>query len=287
MCRKPFYVAEASIVGTKNFIHISLVKPKGYTWKSGQYAFINIPDLNPIQWHPFSIASSPNGKYLSFMIKRNGDWSGKLIDKFYGIKAQEYDEQVGKLVDFQYQEDLRSYLMEMSIDPNEETVKRNTKLYPKVFISKAISAPAETAVNRRRLILIGAGSGIAPFLAMLDDQQHAAQGRISRRDGVSEDFVEEFKYTEKAHLVFISRDADQFSWLSPYIDKIMASRSFNRKLVLHLYLTRVKYTSIPTFLFWRAFMMRQRVDGARLFASNGRDSDNLPGNGNRGSDQSG
>lgn len=64
MCRKPFYVADASIVSTKNFVHLSLVKPEGYTYKSGQYAFINIPMIHPFQWHPFSIASSPNSKYM-------------------------------------------------------------------------------------------------------------------------------------------------------------------------------------------------------------------------------
>ena len=87
-CRKPFYVADVSVVSTKNFIHLNLIVPRGYTWKSGQYAFLNIPAIHPIQWHPFSIASSPNGNYLSFLIKRAGDWTGKLIDDFYDIKME-------------------------------------------------------------------------------------------------------------------------------------------------------------------------------------------------------
>jgi len=226
-----------------------LVKPQGYKWKSGQYAFINIPSIHPLQWHPFSIASSPNGKYLSFMIKRAGDWSGKLIDQFYQIKENEYEKKFEGNVPEEYKEDLWAYLMEMSIDVNEEDVRKHKKMFPKVYVSKAISAPAEMAAYRRRLIMIGAGSGIAPFLSLLDDQQMAAQNNHK----LAQTQEEEFKYIEKAHLVFISRDADQFSWLSPYIDKMMDSEVFNQKLELHLYLTSTEYSSIPSFIFWRAF----------------------------------
>ena len=258
MCRRPFYVADVSIVSTKNFMHLSLVVPKGYTWKSGQYAFINIPAVQAIQWHPFSIASSPNGQYLCFMIKRAGDWTGRLLDLFYEIKEQSFKDSIETMVDGKFDKEFREYLMQMNTEITDEIVQRNRVIFPKCYISKAVSAPAEMAQRRRRIILIGAGSGIAPFLALLDDQQVAAEGGRMRDGQLAKSYIEEYRSTEKAHLILTSRDADQFSWLSPFIDKIMKSDMNTDKVELHLYLTSTKCNTLPSFLFWRAFLLREQ-----------------------------
>jgi len=244
---------------------LNLIVPKGYTWKSGQYVFINIPGIHPLQWHPYSIASSPNGKYLSFMIKRNGDWSGKLIDRFYDIKSKDFN--CDNFVDSNYQEDLREYLMQMEIEINEDTLERNTRLFPRIFISKAISAPTEMAVTKKRIILIGAGSGIAPFLSVLDDQQVAAEGGRMRNGNLAASYIEEFRDVEKIHLIFTSRESDTFSWLSPFIDRIMESDKFSTKIELHLHLTSIKCQTLPSFIFWRAFLQRQMNKNKGLLAS--------------------
>lgn len=258
MCRKPFYVADISVVSTKNFIHLSLVVPTGYTWKSGQYAFLNIPQIAPIEWHPFSIASSPNGNYLSFLIKRAGDWSGRLIDMFYDIKMESFKETVETLVDSKFDKEFREYLMQMQCEVTDDIIRRNKVLFPKVYVSRSISAPAEMAARRRRVILIGAGSGIAPFLALLDDQQVAAEGGRTKNGVLAASYKEEYKDTEKAHLILTSRDADQFAWLSPYVDRIMGADGLSDKVELHLYLTSTKCNTLPSFLFWRSFLLREQ-----------------------------
>lgn len=47
----------------------------------------------------------------------------------------------------------------------------SNKAYPKIFISRPVTAPAQMAAERKHLVMIGAGSGIAPFLAFLDEEQ--------------------------------------------------------------------------------------------------------------------
>ena len=42
-------------------------------------------------------------------------------------------------------------------------------LYPKIHISRPITAPAETAVYHKNIILIGTGSGIAPYMSLLEE----------------------------------------------------------------------------------------------------------------------
>lgn len=248
-----------SISSSKTFMHLSLVKPRGWSHKSGQYAFINIPSIRTFEWHAFSIASSPNSEYLQFMIKKAGDWSDKLIDTFYDIKEQSYKQSVGDIVDSQYEDEFRKYLMQMNDDITEEIVKRNMAIFPKVFVSESVSAPAEMAARRRRLILVGAGSGIAPFLAFLDDQKVRAQGGRMRDGEIAASYREEFASTEKAHLIFASRDASQFSWLSPYINKIMSNDQLFDKVVLHMHLTGTKCNTLPSFLFWRAFLLLENM----------------------------
>jgi len=176
MCKNSFKVTNVSISSSKNFMHITLKVPKGYTWKSGQFAFINVPSVRKFEWHPFSIASSPNGKYLSFMIKRAGDWTGELIDKFYQTKKESFcidknlsnserlKATISGICSEKYQDELRDFIMQMNLGNHDDVSNKeessNTNFldlpisskYPTINISKPISAPAEMAVKRKKII---------------------------------------------------------------------------------------------------------------------------------------
>mmetsp|Transcript_16764 Transcript_16764/g.19410 ORF Transcript_16764/g.19410 Transcript_16764/m.19410 type:complete len:92 (+) Transcript_16764:484-759(+) len=56
--------------------------------KHGQFCFLNIPAIHPLQWHPFTVASAPGNPYLVLMIKKSGDWTQKLINRFYEVKKK-------------------------------------------------------------------------------------------------------------------------------------------------------------------------------------------------------
>jgi len=55
--------------------------------KIGQYFFVNFPTLNLFEWHPFSISSGPDEKYLEIHIKALGDHTRKLIDNAKGRES--------------------------------------------------------------------------------------------------------------------------------------------------------------------------------------------------------
>lgn len=44
-----------------------------FDYQCGQYAFINIPALSGLQWHPFTISSAPSDRYVTFHIKSMGE----------------------------------------------------------------------------------------------------------------------------------------------------------------------------------------------------------------------
>ena len=78
--RGGFEIVFAEVSRNKSFCFIHLKKPKYYKHVEGQYAFINIPDISFWQWHPFSIWTSNDSPYISFLIKDNGDFTSRLIN---------------------------------------------------------------------------------------------------------------------------------------------------------------------------------------------------------------
>lgn len=45
---------------------------RGFTYRPGQYAFINVPAISPWEWHPFSLTSAPSDDFISFHIGAAG-----------------------------------------------------------------------------------------------------------------------------------------------------------------------------------------------------------------------
>jgi len=52
---------------------------------------------------------------------------------------------------------------------------KNLKPSLKIHISRPITSPSDLALNYKNVILIGAGSGIAPFLSIMDHLIHLAK----------------------------------------------------------------------------------------------------------------
>jgi hypothetical protein len=66
------------LVQTKSggIVHLQLKKPLG--WKhvrSGMYAFLKVPHVSNIEWHPFTLTSTPDDPYLEFHFAAVGDWT--------------------------------------------------------------------------------------------------------------------------------------------------------------------------------------------------------------------
>lgn len=50
-----------------------------FTYEAGQYAFLCVPSLSQLQWHPFTISSAPHEPFVTFHIKVLGDWTNVLF----------------------------------------------------------------------------------------------------------------------------------------------------------------------------------------------------------------
>lgn len=56
-------------------------KKRGFSFKSGEYIYVNCPNISRLQWHPFTISSNPlNFNVFKVFIKNKGDWTSRFIE---------------------------------------------------------------------------------------------------------------------------------------------------------------------------------------------------------------
>jgi len=100
------------------------------------------------------------------MIKKNGDWTSKFINKLYEAKKQILKSDSIK-IDGVEQNEIFNVMLEF--DGNIQISEHWKFYYPTVHISRPITAAAESAAYKKYFVMIGAGSGIAPYLSFLED----------------------------------------------------------------------------------------------------------------------
>ena len=130
--------------------------------------------------------------------------------------------------------------------PLKEMKTRNKSFYPRVRIGRAWSTPNDTFMHRKNVILVGAGSGISPYLPLLEDAIRSDKGKGSL-----------FEF-ESVRVIFVARDGEQVSWISNYLFHLIESEWIIPQLQLYIFITLHKEVrSFPSFLFWRAFLLLQ------------------------------
>ena len=230
-CKYKFHVADWSLSPDKKFIMISFIKPRNYKLKHGQFCFINIPSIHPLQWHPFTVASAPGSPYLVLMIKHSGDWTRNLINKFYEVKKRtmRFDElNIRNYDEF----DVFNILHDIHEDiPLKDKKDRNKHFYPMVQISSPCPTPWETFMERENLILIGAGSGIAPFLPFLEEAMRMDKGKENNYLAKNQNFC------KSCFLVFVAREGEQISWVSNYLFHLLTTEFMIPQFEFYIYIT--------------------------------------------------
>lgn len=237
---------DISMSGNFNYVMLYFIKPKNYKLVHGQYIYLNIPRIHPLQWHPFTVASSPSSPYLILMIKKAGDWTDKLIKVMHKSKCKQM-----KMDELNFKEyenyDVFNTLNDLHQEvPMWEARNRNKLFYPKVRIGRACSTPNQTFMDRKDVILIGAGSGISPYLPLLEEAIRMDKGKSNKFD------------FDSVRLIFIAREGVQISWVSNYLFHVISSNCIMPKLELYIFITLNKnLKTLASFLFWRAFLLIQ------------------------------
>uniref|UniRef100_A0A0G4IAV7 FAD-binding FR-type domain-containing protein n=1 Tax=Chromera velia CCMP2878 TaxID=1169474 RepID=A0A0G4IAV7_9ALVE len=129
--------ASVAASGNVGFFRISKPKHKTSGYKAGQIVFVNCPEVSALQWHPFSLCSSPGSQDLRLMIGKAGDWTGALLGQIQQVNDKAF-------------------------------LGSEEPLYPRLYIDGPFGAPADFSVSFPCCIFVGAGTGMAPFLGFLN-----------------------------------------------------------------------------------------------------------------------
>ncbi|OIT19568.1 ferric reduction oxidase 6 [Nicotiana attenuata] len=127
-------------------IELVLSKPANLHYNALGWIFLQIGELSWLQWHPFSVSSSPlDGKHhLAILIKVLGDWTEKL----------------------------KGHILNLSVEqPEMEPLLQHNRI-----LTASVEGPygheSPYYLTYENLILVAGGIGISPFLAILSDILH-------------------------------------------------------------------------------------------------------------------
>ncbi|KAF3339345.1 Respiratory burst oxidase [Carex littledalei] len=211
---------------------ITMSKPYGFRYRSGQYIFLQCPTISPFEWHPFSITSAPGDDYISVHVRTNGDWTHELKRIF-----------------------IENYFSPCSIGRasfNEFGAVEQRSL-PRLLVDGPYGASAQDFRNYDVLLLVGLGIGATPFISILrdllnnikiaDELMDLAMETSRSEDSVNSSLStssskKRIYRTSCAHFYWVTREPGSFEWFKGVMNEV-AQMDKKGVIELHNYLTSV------------------------------------------------
>jgi predicted ferric reductase len=164
------------------------------------YAFVNIPQVSRLEWHPFTMTSAPSDSYIEFHLRRAGDWTAKVQDLLqeYANAAMQSTRSVVT------QADLENGQGDDNNDKSRMTTTPSSLSYSDlvVKVEGPIGASSQGFSHYPIVVLIGAGIGVAPMISVLKELL-ANPGKMKR-----------------VFLYWTVRDCASFEWFSTLMQDI-------------------------------------------------------------------
>ncbi|CAO2188447.1 unnamed protein product [Urochloa humidicola] len=218
-----------------NVLTITMSKPYGFRYRSGQYIFLQCPTISPFEWHPFSITSAPGDDYISVHIQTRGDWTQELKRIF----VENY---------FTPCVPRRAAFGELGV--------AEQKSPPRLLVDGPYGAPAQDFRNYDVLLLVGLGIGATPFISILRDLLNNIKladelmdltmetsrledsAKSSSTSMASNSNKRRAYRTSCAHFYWVTREPGSFEWFKGVMNEV-AEMDKKGVIELHNYLTSV------------------------------------------------
>lgn len=182
---------------TKDAIFLTFRVNGNISIQPGQFVLLQCENLSTIEWHPFTIidfVSEPNRTTFTLAISVRGDWTGELYEKIFNLK------------------------MHSEMKKRRKSKSQRRKRPPRklnFFVDGPFPSPMESILAHKRVVLIGAGIGVTPFVSIFNYIMCEASHAAPRFAGLMI-FLFRRKTTKtltlkRIHLVWISRDIKQFT----------------------------------------------------------------------------
>eukprot|EP01006_Ploeotia_vitrea_P048419 TRINITY_DN67234_c4_g2_i1.p1 TRINITY_DN67234_c4_g2~~TRINITY_DN67234_c4_g2_i1.p1 ORF type:complete len:1059 (+),score=542.53 TRINITY_DN67234_c4_g2_i1:38-3214(+) len=155
-------------------IVMQIRKPEGWTYRSGQYLFLNVPELSKLEWHPYSIASIPEDHSIKLCVQIEGDWGralhSLLLDRYakFTMPYQRINDAV--VIDFENDDRIAASMM------------------PEIMIMGPSGSPSQNMTTHDHIAMICAGSGVVPMISSLRMVYNKYRSQFQRRKRFSMEF---------------------------------------------------------------------------------------------------
>ncbi|KAM7396877.1 hypothetical protein PAMP_019883 [Pampus punctatissimus] len=113
--------------------HLEFKRPKGFTYRSGQWVRIACLKLGTDEYHPFTLTSAPHEETLSLHIRAVGPWTSQLRELY-----------------------------------TEESLL-DLGAYPKLYLDGPFGEGHQEWIDFEVSVLVGGGIGVTPFASILKD----------------------------------------------------------------------------------------------------------------------
>ncbi|ONM04340.1 respiratory burst oxidase homolog protein E [Zea mays] len=221
-----------------NVLTVTMSKPYGFRYRSGQYIFLQCPTISPFEWHPFSITSAPGDDCVSVHVQTRGDWTQELKRIF----VENY---------------FTPCVPRRAAFGDLGAVDHKTKSPPRLLVDGPYGAPAQDFRNYDVLLLVGLGIGATPFISILRDLLNNIKLAdelmdLAMETGRAEDSASNLSAstasgggnkrrayrTTCAHFYWVTREPGSFEWFKGVMNEV-AEMDNKGVIELHNYLTSV------------------------------------------------
>ncbi|KAG1691247.1 hypothetical protein DVH05_027108 [Phytophthora capsici] len=211
----------AQVQLSREAVAIFMKKPKSFNKRQrflpGMYVFINVPSISKYEWHPFTISSAPEDKFISLHIQNAGDWTGALYKNLEVLQKQH---QASSL---------------------ESQGGSMSSPYPIVYLDGPVGAPAQDYSRYQEIVLIGAGIGVTPFASILRSIMHQWESfRCPHCKQVK--FPPSFRL-RKIYFYWVTREQKALTWFTNTMNQLSEMDTENR-LEIHNYYSSVKSEAV-------------------------------------------
>uniref|UniRef100_A0A8C5CP21 NADPH oxidase 5 n=1 Tax=Gadus morhua TaxID=8049 RepID=A0A8C5CP21_GADMO len=226
------YIVEVNLLPSK-VTHLVIKRPPFFTFKPGDYLYINIPDIATYEWHPFTISSAPEqSDTLWLHIRSMGQWTNRLFEFF---RQPETLASSPKRLATSLRN--KRQLIPAKLGDNHQLC--NIKCY----VDGPYGTPTRQIFASEHAVLIGAGIGITPFASILQSIMYRRRKQNCPNCSYSwcENIIDSDMKLRKVDFIWINRDQKSFEWFVSLLTKLEMDQADEepegRFLEMHMYMT--------------------------------------------------
>ncbi|KAJ1653323.1 hypothetical protein IWQ61_006532 [Dispira simplex] len=189
------------------------IRKSGFQVKTGQYIFINCPEISKLQWHPFTLTSAPEDDYISVHIRMAGDWTRQFAERLGcntgkpgGMETKRFNPIRHKTIRRvgsgrgKGKTREKSEIVNLSVNPSYATAAPTLQGLPRIRVDGPFGAPTEHVFDYKVSVMVGVGIGVTPFASVLKSLWY----RVTQPGRLSE--------LHKVYFIWVCRDIQAFEW---------------------------------------------------------------------------